>query len=281
MARRDTPLDDEKRSYGAIWLVLSLLLLVSGLWAVADDNFFRRPWKKWQAGFGRLEIGTVKKQIADEQARLDADPAYQEAAKKVADARASLESGDDAKAIAALEEKVQALKLEDLEKDLNLRFIKSELEEWRYFHDDALHHHDDAKREYWAKRITEGEATQREREEIFQASQDGIAAVQKEIADKQAALTTAEEELAKLTVKRDDLQSKLETVALGYLPGPTDEFPYFGVDWQPKIPKITQVVMEEFDRNNYFQPVARVDRCTSCHAAIDKPGFEDQPNPWK
>src|SRR5262245_33109232 len=137
MARRDTPLDDEKRSYGAIWLVLSLLLLVSGLWAVADDNFFRRPWKKWQGGFARLEISTVKKQIADEQTRLDADPAYQAAAKKVADARASATSGETAKTIAALEAKIETLKLEDLEKDLNLRFIKSELEEWRYFHDDA------------------------------------------------------------------------------------------------------------------------------------------------
>src|SRR5207249_1002290 len=27
--------------------------------------------------------------------------------------------------------------------------------------------------------------------------------------------------------------------------------------------------------------VARVDRCMSCHAGINKPGFEDQPNPWK
>jgi DNA repair exonuclease SbcCD ATPase subunit len=191
---------------------------VSGLWAVADDNFFRRPWKKWQAGFGRLEIATVKKQIADEQARLDADASYQAAGKKVADARASMTSGDNAKAIAAFETKLEALRLEDLEKDLNLRFIKSELEEWRYFHDDALHHHNDAERERWAKRIEEGNETQREREKIYQDSQAAIAAVQKEIADKQGELTTAEEELAKLTVKRDELQSKLETV-IGYLRG--------------------------------------------------------------
>src|SRR5882724_1842023 len=111
MARRNTPLDDEKRSYGAIWLVLSLMLLVSGLWALADDNFFRRPWKKWQGGFARLEIDTVKKQIADEQKRLEADPTYQEAAKKVAAAKASVDSGDAGKEIAALKAKVEALKL--------------------------------------------------------------------------------------------------------------------------------------------------------------------------
>ena len=30
-----------------------------------------------------------------------------------------------------------------------------------------------------------------------------------------------------------------------------------------------------------MMPIARVDRCMSCHAGINKAGFEDQPNPWK
>jgi mono/diheme cytochrome c family protein len=281
MARRDTPLDDEKRSYGAAWLVLSLLLLVGTLWAIADDNIFRRPWKKYQAGFARVEIGSVKRQIAEEQARLDADPTYQAATKKLADAKARIESGDVAREIAALEAKLEELKLADLEKDLNLRFIKSELEEWRYHHDEAVHHHDQAEVERWARKIADGETTRMERQRVYDESQQAIAAVQDEIEAKQKEVATAEQELAKLTRKRDDLQEKLETVSLGRLPGPTEHFPYFGFDWQPKIPKIQQVVLEEYDRNAYFQPVARVDRCTSCHAAIDKPGFEDQPNPWK
>ncbi len=281
MARRDTPLDDEKRSYGAVWLVLSLLLFVAGLWAVADDNFFRRPWKKYQAGFGRLEIATVKQQIADEQKRLDADPAYQEAAKRVAEAEKRVVSGDVANEIAALRAKLKDLQHQDLEKDLNLRFIKSELEEWRYHHDEALHHHDEAQVEHWAQKIVDGGRTKDERQRIYEESQKGIEGVENEIKAKEDELLTAQDALAKLTQKRDDLQGKLENVALGYLPGPKESFPYFGLDWQPKIPKIQQVVLEEYDRNNYFQPVGRVERCTSCHSGIDKPGFEDQPNPWR
>jgi mono/diheme cytochrome c family protein len=281
MARRDTPLDDEKRSYGAVWLVLSLLLLVSGLWAVADDNIFRRPWKKYQAGFSRLEIATVKQQIADEQKKLDATLPYQAAVKHVAAAQAAVESGDSKREIAALQTKLTALRHEDLEKDLNLRFIKSELEEWRYHHDEALHHDDQAAVERWAHKIADGEKTKAERQAIYDASQKAIQGVQDEIKAKEGELLTAQDELAMLTTKRDDLQGKLENISLGYLPGPKESFPYFGLDWQPKIPKIQQVVLEEFDRNNYFQPVARVERCTSCHSAIDKPGFEEQPNPWK
>jgi len=43
MPRQVPVLDEEKRSYGALWLVSSLLLFVGALWAIADDNIFRRP----------------------------------------------------------------------------------------------------------------------------------------------------------------------------------------------------------------------------------------------
>src|SRR2546422_3396561 len=81
MPRQAPSLDEEKRSYGALWLVSSLLLFVGALWAIADDNIFRRPWKKWQAEFKRLEISRFEDAVADEQKRLHADPGYPAAAK--------------------------------------------------------------------------------------------------------------------------------------------------------------------------------------------------------
>src|SRR5215467_2134170 len=100
MARRDdTGLSEEKRSYGALWLVLSLFLFVCGLWTIADDNFFRRPWKKYQAEFNRLDIQRAEGAIAAEQKRLDADAGYQAAAKEVEAARAEVESGESTRQI--------------------------------------------------------------------------------------------------------------------------------------------------------------------------------------
>jgi mono/diheme cytochrome c family protein len=49
----------------------------------------------------------------------------------------------------------------------------------------------------------------------------------------------------------------------------------------PKIPTIQQTVLNEFERGNFDTPLARVDRCQSCHVGIDRGGFEDQPNPYK
>src|SRR5437016_12612556 len=98
---RSTPvLDEEKRSYGALWLVSSLLLFVGALWAIADDNIFRRPWKKWQAELNRLEIRRLKRAIADEQKRRDAEPEDQAAAQAADAARERGTAGDDVPKIA-------------------------------------------------------------------------------------------------------------------------------------------------------------------------------------
>jgi mono/diheme cytochrome c family protein len=278
MPRRD-PIDEEKRSYGALWLVCSLLLFVGALWAIADDNVFRRPWKKYQAGFNRLEISRLEAAIKAEDDRLAADPAYQAAEKALRDARASVTSSDVAKKIADLRRQLVQAQEEDLSKDLNLRFVKSELEELRFKYDDALH----AGRPTDAilHEIDEEEQLREERQKVYSESQQHIEAIGNDIKGVEGAVKTAEDALAKLTTARDDLRQKLENVSLGYYPGPKGRPPYFGMGWQPKIPKIQQIVLNDFDRNNFDEPVARVDRCTSCHAAIDKAGFEDQPNPWK
>lgn len=279
MPRNAPVLDEEKRSYGALWLICSLLLFIGALWAVADDNIFRRPWKKFQAQFNRLEIDRLKAAIDAEQARLDPDPAYQEAVKALAAARESVTSGEKARRIADLGRALTRAQQEDQSKDLNLRFVKSELEELRFFYDDALHH--GRPTEAILAKIQAGEARKAEREKIYLESQQQIEELQAEIKALEGTVKEGEDALAKQTVARDELAQRLQAVSIGYLPGPKASPPFIGLDWQPKIPKIQQIVLPNFDRNNFDQLIERVDRCTSCHAGINKVGFDDQPNPWK
>ncbi|HWP67627.1 MAG TPA: c-type cytochrome [Candidatus Limnocylindria bacterium] len=281
MARRDSVIDEEKRSYGALWLVLSLLLFVAGLWAIADDYIFRRPWKYYQERFSQMEIAKVKEAIAAEQARLDQDPEYQKAVKALEEATAQVQSGETGEQIAQLEKQLERARLEDVEKDLNLRFVKSELEELRFLYDDAMHHGREDEAQEVLEKIRAKEQLQVERQAIYSESQERIAKLEAEIKAKQAAVKAAQDALAKLTATRDDLQQKLETISLGRYPAPSASPPFIKVDWVPKIPKIQQVVLEEYDRNSYQQPVARVDRCMSCHTGIDKKGFEDAPQPYR
>ena len=48
-----------------------------------------------------------------------------------------------------------------------------------------------------------------------------------------------------------------------------------------KFPKSSKCRYNEFDRNRFDQPVARVDRCQTCHLAINRAGFEKEPQPFR
>src|SRR2546422_10088369 len=218
MPRQGPALDDEKRSYGALWLISSLLLFVGALGALGDDNVFRRPWKKWQAEFNRIEIQGLEVAIKMEQDRLDDAPDYQAATKALGDAKKSVASGEGAQKMAALQRELTQAQHEDQKKDFNLRFIKSELEELRFKYDDALHN--GRPTEALLREIQEKEQVRAERQQIYSESQARIEDLQGQIKALQGAVKTAEDALAKLTTVRDDLQQKLEGVSLGYFPGP-------------------------------------------------------------
>src|SRR5207253_2658470 len=53
------------------------------------------------------------------------------------------------------------------------------------------------------------------------------------------------------------------------------------VDFVSPTVKISQVVLPRLKDDYFFNKVPRVDRCMTCHATIDKEGFEDFPQPYK
>ena len=81
MARRKERIDDERKSYSAVFLLGVGMLLIGGVWAVWDDNISRRPWKKYQVDFSELQIERAKQAIADEDARLARTPSIRRSAR--------------------------------------------------------------------------------------------------------------------------------------------------------------------------------------------------------
>ena len=129
MARRTERIDDEKRSYSAVFLFGVGLLLIGGIWAVWDDNISRRPWKKYQVDFSELQIDRAKQAVADEDARLAQDPKYQEVSKALSAAQANIDDGEAAKQLHTALQAEAAAKVHVDEQDLALRIVKSKMEE--------------------------------------------------------------------------------------------------------------------------------------------------------
>src|SRR3989338_5008970 len=83
MALRGFDQNEEKKSYGGVFLLGSALLVVVTLWSFWDDNITRRPWKKYQREFYQLDYQKAKAAYDEEEKKLRADPAYQELVRKV------------------------------------------------------------------------------------------------------------------------------------------------------------------------------------------------------
>ncbi len=268
MARRDLNVDEEKRNYAALWLLSAALLVVGAVWSILDDSFLRRPWKEFQNTFFRIEEERAREVLQKEQEKLLADPEYVELEKQLAAANLEVESGEGAKKLASLERQLDTLKLDEYDADIRVRFVKSELEEAWYEYDHAIESGGDV--EGARKRRDELAAERTKLEGEWAVSQKKLADVQAEIAEIRAPAKSVEAKLKEKAADRERIAQKIDgmksIVANLEL---------------PRIPTIEQIVLPDFDKNNFEEPVDRVDRCTSCHVPIAKQGFDDLPNPMK
>jgi len=268
MARRDLNLDEEKKSYAGVWLLSAILLVVGALWAILDDSFFRRPWKAYQTDFYQVEEQRERDSLATEHEKLNADEKYQDLKKQLAEAQQATSSGETAKQLAAGEQKLQGAIMAEQEADIRVRFIKSELEEAWYEYDHAMEsggNVDEARKR--RDRLAEEKSTI---ESEWRATQQVVAKHRAEIDELNAPVETVEKQMRELETERERIVNKIDAMKTS-----------IGLLSVSRIPEIQQIVLPDFDFNNFEEPVSRVDRCTSCHVAIDKAGFEDLANPLR
>ncbi|HXG51531.1 MAG TPA: c-type cytochrome [candidate division Zixibacteria bacterium] len=268
MAERGIDPQEEKKSYGSVFVLGVAMLVALSFWAFWDDNITRRPWKAFQARFYRLDYAKAKAAYDEEDKKLRAEPKYQELSRKLAAARASLSRGQMAERLAALERQEKEADVRFREIDQEVKFIKSELEEAWYEHDHAVQQRRNPKP--YLEVIRELEKEQQKLEPQLAAARAKRERIKEEIKKIHAGVKELEDELAKLSAERDKWRRVMENATFQL--GPVSFY---------RIPKILQVSLDEFDRNRFDQPIARVDRCQTCHLAINRPGFEDQPNPFK
>ncbi len=264
--------DEESKSYSAVFLLAVGLLLVGSLWSIWDDNIARRPWKKYQAEFFEIERAKAERELVAEGERLAKDPGYQELTAKIAAAKKAVATGETEKKMAGLQADLKRAQVRESEWDLKIRIVKSEIEEARYEYEHAVDLGRDGAAEW--KHLGEKEAEKKDLDEKYKAAQAERAAIEDKIKDLTSEGRALEDKLRDLTAEREKLSGKLDGLTINFSLGVTTlRF--------PRVPKIEQVVLAEYDRNAYDQPVGRVDRCQSCHSGIDKAGFDDQPQPFR
>src|SRR3990167_9212006 len=268
MAVRGYDENEEKKSYGSVFLLGTSLLVAVSLWSLGDDNITRRPWKKYQTEFYRLDYRKAKAAYDEENKKLEADPAYQELVKKLAAEEADLKSGDLAKKIKALNREEIKASVRFTEIDQEVKFIKSELEESWYEFDHAVQQGRNTKP--YQETIQQLDKEKARLEPELEVARQKREQIKEEIKKLQAGVKDTEIQLSKMAEERDKWIRVMENATVHL--GPLSIY---------KIPKIRQIVLEEFDRNNFDEPMGRVDRCQTCHMAANRPGFENEPQPFR
>jgi len=264
---------EEAKSYSAMFVLMVALLLGAAVWSIWDDNISRRPWKEYQIEFDRLAYKKYMKDAAEEQKVLDADPEYQKTTKELAEGKAALESGATEKKLDDLRSQLKTLRETADDKEQAARFTKSFLTERWYDYNHAIQEKQDPAP--FMAQINQLNAELAVEQKISDAYKDQVQGVKDQIDAINSKVFNLTQKLIQITKKRDDDIDKANMYLIPVSLGGHVLFRY------PKIPKIQQTSIEDFDRNAFDEAIARVDRCQSCHAGIDKRGFEDAAQPFR
>jgi mono/diheme cytochrome c family protein len=268
MAERGVDQKEERKSYGSVFVIGAALLVVLSIWSYWDDNITRRPWKGIQARFYRLDYQKAMSAYAEEDKKLQADAKYQELSKQLSAFQTSLTSGELSKKLKGLESEETRATVRFQEIDQKVKNIKSELEEAWYEHDHAVQQKRNP--QPYLDQIKELDGEKAKLDPELEKARVRREQIKEEIKKIRNSTKDTETELGKLSAERDKWIRVMENTTFKL--GPVSFY---------KIPKIQQVALPEFDRNRFDQPVARVDRCQTCHMAINRPGFEKEANPFK
>ncbi|MEK6570778.1 MAG: c-type cytochrome [Bacteroidota bacterium] len=254
--RKATPV--EERGYGPIFVLIALLLTLATGWAVVDEVWVRRPWKEYQREFRNLELQKAQEALRKAEERFrspEVQAHYAELERRFRSAEAALLSEEYRHVAKELEE--LGLQLSELSQ--KLQFSRSESDEVYYVYKSALY---------------KGKPAEKERERLDKLEQE------KERLSRE--ITTVQEKRIVIEKRAREFERRAESLK--------DSLTALTADisvWKRQIEsvkrkpiEVKQVVLQDFDHNNFGGRIPRVERCMTCHLGVDEQGFENEKQPF-
>ena len=273
----------EKKSYGKIFFVVGSIFFLIAIWAFYSEVISRRSWKGYQREFNALELKRVQTEYEKLKQQLDAEDAKKDAA-----ADPVSQANPDSKApfddspyslrkirlkIEEAEIRMESPELKKLEAELKVRKIKLSDAKQKFGFNKA--NQDEVFYE-WKHALEEEKAEEAEhyKKEYYEL-EDLLHELKAKVAEEEASVAEIENQT---NVYHDELKKwktaeKKRLEPLDKLNKKMDAIRARGMD-------IQQVVVDELGKGGEVKWGA-VDRCESCHVAINRDGFENEKNPFK
>jgi mono/diheme cytochrome c family protein len=257
-----------------VFAASSIFLFLSVIWMVWDD--FDRDWKNTQRQFVRLET-EVTRAMRDQAARgVDRN--------KIAQLEAQRKGAEQQ--IAANRQKVDELEAKLAEADktlfratLDYNYMKATYDQDRYdFETSRAADPNSSSTKRKQQRAEEEAKRLAELNLAMEKATADKAAVQAELGKYTGQAATAQKQIEELNAEQVRLSKRLDVIA----PSVTKD--YFRnaplLDFMAPTIKVQQIILPNVVDDVNFIRVPKMDRCQTCHLAIDKKGYEKYPQPF-
>ena len=271
----------EKKSVGhaynidflnVVFAACSVFLLLSVIWMVWDD--YDREWKNTQRRFNQLELQVTRAQLqlagrAVDKGKLQSLEAQQKAADKN---------------VAANQKKVDELQARQKDVENRLYRATQEYQAAKATYDQDRYDFEASRAnkqsgvEKKAQHVAEEERRLNELNLAMEKATADKDAVQKDLGQYTGQVTAIGKQIDDMTTEQTRLKKRLDVIA----PSLTKD--YFRnaplLDFMAPTIKIQQIILPNVVDDVNFIHVPKMDRCQTCHLAIDKKGYEKYPQPF-
>ncbi len=267
----------DERAYNSktltkVFLWSGLLLLICVFLMVWKD--YNRPWKAYQRQFMQLQKEQAIEQVPDVVSDIDVAK-FKELYEAKKQAEKDLETHES-----------EISKLNKQSADLDNQIYKVKTVDYQ-----PLKAQIDADKYTYMARSEEGKDNENLKKKIDAETDQANAYTQKLFELNQQKDQVAKD-LSTLYARRDEVAGNLAKMEADFLKLKTkidkNSFSflfYFRnammLDFLAPTIQIQQVVLKNLPEDMYFAKTMRVDRCMTCHMAIDKKGFENAPQPFR
>ena len=271
--KREPGMAYDTKALNKIFAIVSIGFLLVTIWMFLDD--YIRPWKAIQVKAMDIEKQKTLAKIKEIEGGIDAN-ALKEVKAKIASSEKEVEGHQ--KQIDKINDEIAEVQRKIYVQNMSNGVNGSQAAAYQFKYEHAMveHHKEEAAKH----KVTFDDYKKKEMsgKDALKGLQAEEGKLNEQIKKLTANKTDAEKELKKLTGDRDLL--------LGALPR-TEKDPIWllrnspFIDFMDPTIKIRQYVIKNSQNDFYFQQMPKIDRCTTCHVFMDKPGYEDQPNPYK
>ena len=271
----------EKKSVGhaynidflnVVFAACSVFLLLSVIWMVWDD--YDREWKNTQRRFNQLELQVTQAQLQLAGRAVDKGKLQSlEAQQKAADTN-----------VAANQKKVDDLQARQKDVENRLYRATQEYQAAKATYDQDRYDFEASRAnkqsgvEKKAQHVAEEERRLNELNLAMEKATADKDAVQKDLGQYTGQVTAIGKQIDDMTTEQTRLKKRLDVIA----PSLTKD--YFRnaplLDFMAPTIKIQQIILPNVVDDVNFIHVAKMDRCQTCHLAIDKKGYEKYPQPF-